>query len=189
MLDINRLFVTQHKLRYLDQLSQMVKFIREEGIWNEAALLEHARLYHPGRVSPLIQISRFPDGQDYIHDGHHRIITTWLGGRPFLLPEEYEITKWTYDEYLEINLPKGWMTPFDPRTHCRRPDLHEFKNSVRSMISEDVEALALAARSFQARSILPPKIEKYIRENLVTYCEPRLFNTIGEMASHLCLVV
>lgn len=183
MLDINRLFVTQHKLRYLDQLSQMVQFIREEGIWNEVALFEHARLYHPGRVSPLIQISRFPDGQDYIHDGHHRIITTWLGGRSFLVSEEYEITKWTYEEYLEVNLPKGWMTPFDPRTHCRRPDLHEFKNSVRSMIGREFEAWGMGA------SILPTKIEKYIRENLDSYCEPRLFNTVGEMASRLCLVV
>lgn len=181
MLSIDKLSVTQHKLRYLDQLPQMVEFIKHEGVWDEAVLLEHARLYHPGRVSPLIQISRFPDGQDFIHDGHHRLVTTWIGGRKFILPQEYEITNWTYDDYLEINLPKGWMTPFDPRTHCRKPDLHEFKKHIRSLIGKEFEAWGMGINT--------TKIEEQIRQSLDVYCEPRLFRTVGEMAKHLCLVV
>ena len=167
MLDIASLIVTQHELRYLGQIPQMVEFIRQKGVWNKEALTEHARFYHPGRISPLIQISRFPDGQDFIHDGHHRIATTWLGGRKVIYPEEYEVTEWTYELYLEINLSVGWVTPFDPRTHVRKPELHAFKKLVKE-------------------NQLP---EEFIRDNLDLYCEIRRFHTIDEMAKELYLLV
>ncbi len=173
MLKIDGLHVTQHELRYLDQIPQMVEFIKQEGVWHLQALLEHAERYHPGRVSPLIQISRFPDGLEFIHDGHHRLVTTWIGGRKVIFPEEYEVTNWTYEEYLEINIPVGWYTPFDPRTHCRRPDLHDFKSYIRSMVDTTDHS----------------KIEEIIRNSLSAYCEPRRFQTVAEMAKHLCLVV
>lgn len=167
MLNIASLIVTQHELRYLDHIPQMVEFVKQEGVWNRKTLVDYASRYHPGRISPLIQISRFPDGQDFIHDGHHRLVTTWIGGRKVIFPEEYEVTEWTYDLYLEINLAVGWVTPFDPRTHCRKPDLHDFKKLVKECASP----------------------EEMIRNGLNDYCEVRRFRTVEEMAKDLCLVV
>lgn len=168
MLKIDDLIVTQHRLRNYDQIPEMVQLIKDGGIWTVDVLNEYAAKHHPGRVSPVIQISEFPDSQRFIHDGHHRVVTAHLGGRDFLYPEEYHINKWTYPEYLEINLEAGWFTPFDPRNQCRLCDLTLHKAAVRSVwdfLGVD-EAKKLIRRN--QRSLI--------------YWEPRLFSSVKEMA-------
>ncbi len=120
-------------------------------------------------VSPLIQISKFPDGL-YVHDGHHRVVSTYGAGRFYLTKDEYEITEWTYGQYLEINLSAGWYTPFDPRTHCRKPNLSKFKKLIRTLIK-----------------INPEDVEETIRNRFNDYCEPRRIKSVQELADESIL--
>jgi hypothetical protein len=170
---IDNLIVTQHRLRYMSHIPAMVDFIENGGVWSLDVLERYAAIHHPGKVSPLIQISQFEDGECYIHDGHHRIVTMYLGGRHMLHPEEYKVTQWTYDQYLEINVQAGWFTPFDPRTHCRKEDLALYKIAMKSVLDVLGEDMAITQ----------------ISHSLFRYAEPRLFRTVKEMAESLCLVV
>jgi len=170
---IDTLIVTQHRLRYIDHVPSMIKFIEGGGVWTKDVLEKYAAIHHPGKVSPLIQISRFEDGLEYIHDGHHRILTMYLGGRHHLHPEEFEVTEWTYSQYLEINLKAGWFTPYDPRTHCRKADLALYKIAVKSVLDVLGEEMAT----------------QQIRNSIFRYAEPRVFRSVKEMAQILCLVV
>ena len=104
------------------------------------------------KVSPSIQLTEFEDGAIYVHDGHHRCVSTWIAGRSYLREDEYDLRKWTYAQYLEINGPNRWWTPFDPRIHLRRADVKFFKEE--------------AAKRFQAD---PHACVKWIRENHFAY--------------------
>jgi hypothetical protein len=144
----------------------MIRYVSEGGVWTKHYLEEYSQKMGLGRVSPLIQLSRFDDGKVFLHDGHHRVVSTHLAGRSILLPEEYEISEWTYPEYLEINHGNGWYTPFDPRIHTRTPDFGKFKK--------------LAKEKF----ILDPiEAEKWILENQHLYREPRKFHFVPELAA------
>lgn len=135
MLKIANLIVMQEYVRNTAQITQMTDFARTGGVFSNAVLLAFATS-HGLRVSPIIHIARFPDGLFYIHDGHHRIRSVWKSGRDHLYDEEYYIKNWKYEDYLEINIPNGWFTSFDPRTEVRLPDFGNFKNSIRKLIEE-----------------------------------------------------
>ena len=117
---IEGLIPTQQGLR--QTISSMVKYVKCCGIWDQKALNDYTHGF-----SPLINLSMFPDKKIYIHDGHHRITATLLGGRDYLYTQEYTLQQWTYEQYLEINLDVGWVTPYDPRTHCRKSDFRQYK--------------------------------------------------------------
>ena len=127
MNNINNLIVTQCGIRSRKQISEMISFIRDGGIFSKDTM----KLYDP-MTGPIISISDFGDGDLYIHDGLHRIVSVLLSGkRDFLFPEEFVIRKWKYEQYLEINHNVGWVTPFDPRTEIRLPDFGTFKKHVK----------------------------------------------------------
>jgi hypothetical protein len=40
---------------------------------------------------------------------------------------------------MEINLEKGWLTPFDPRFEVRRANFHDFKSTVQQFVEDGVD--------------------------------------------------
>jgi hypothetical protein len=165
---LDYLIVTQSELRHYDVIHGMVDYVERGGIWDKKCLEDYATT-HGKKPSPLIQISLFPDGARYVHDGHHRCVTTWLGGRHELYESEYEIRNWTYEEYLEINPEDQWVTPFDPRTQVRLPDTCEYKREARRIYL--AEGLAAAT--------------KFIIANKRLYVAERDFWTIPELAESI----
>lgn len=129
---LHDLIVMQQQLRHIECVPQMMEHVRCGGLWNREYLHSFAKKNNL-RPSPLIQISKFNDGLFYLHDGHHRSVATRLGGRKEFYPEEYEIKTWTYEQYLNINFNIGFVTPFDPRTQCRKAELSHFKKKIRDI--------------------------------------------------------
>lgn len=71
MVKLQAIYVTQRKLRNVNQLTQMLKAIANEDIL------------------PQIRLAEFEDGTIHVEDGHHRCISYWLSGRKELLDHEY----------------------------------------------------------------------------------------------------
>lgn len=134
---LKELRVMQDDLRHWDTMKEMVAFVKEGGFWTQEYLEKYSKKKKLPRVSPLIAISRFEDGVDFLHDGHHRCVATWLGGREFLIPDEYQITPWIYDDYLDIAPQNNWYTPFNPKTHVRTADFAKFKAEAKERFQKD----------------------------------------------------
>lgn len=139
MIDFKDLFVSQTNLRHLSDLKSMINYVKSGGFWTPDHLQQFATQNNLTRISPIIQVSRFEDGKLFIHDGHHRGVATYLGERTYLRADEYKISDWKYENYLEINHGNGWYTPFDPRIHLRTPDFAKFKQLAREKFSENPE--------------------------------------------------
>lgn len=167
-MNISQLWVTHNHLRHKENLYEMVRYVAGGGLWTKEYLEEYSRVQGLDRVSPLIQLSRFDDGKVFLHDGHHRVVSTYMAGRHILLPEEYQITDWRYPDYLEINHGNGWYTPFDPRIHTRTPDFAKFKKLAREKFLVD-----------------PVEAENWIIENSNLYREPRRYKSVVELANDL----
>lgn len=112
---------------------KMLEYIESGGKFNKESI-----------EGPLICFTKFEDGKLFIRDGLHRLCAVQIGRRyppsgfeEFTLePDEYMIEEMTYSMFLEINLDKGFYTPFDPRTHVRKPDFSDFKNKVLQLLSD-----------------------------------------------------
>ena len=128
---LEKLHLMQTDLRHWDTIDEMALFVKNGGFWTLDYLKEYAELNNLSRVSPLISITKFEDGECYLHDGNHRCVSTWLGGRTHLREDEYVLTEWTYEYYTEFAPHNNWYTPFDPRTHARTPDFAEFKRAAK----------------------------------------------------------
>ena len=135
MIKFNDLIVTQLSVRNIGQIPGMAKFVQDGGVFTKESLKQYAE-QHGEHASPLVQINRFEDGGLYILDGHHRGVGILAGGRDRFLPEEYRLLTHTYQDLLDIVFLRpdgswlGWITPFDPRTHVRLPDVKLFKDQV-----------------------------------------------------------
>jgi hypothetical protein len=163
-LPLDRLIVSQHGLRCPDaELRGMMNFVTGGGLWTEAALRAHAARHGLPPPSP-IRLSQFPDAL-VVHDGHHRLVATYLAGRDVLDPAEYRVTHWTYEQYLEINFACGWVTPFDPRTHVRIADFAGWKRRVLEVARAD-----------------PARAEEMIRSQPSGYREPRRYAALADLA-------
>jgi hypothetical protein len=173
-LPLEALVVGQHGLRYTPELLyRMMAFVADGGLWSEAALREYAGR-HGLPPSPLIQLSQFPGEPGrpdtlMVHDGHHRLVATHLAGRDFLYPQEYRVTRWTYEQYLEINFACGWVTPFDPRTHARTADFAVWKRRVLEVARAD-----------------PAAATELIRSQSSAYREPRRYAGVASLARDCC---
>jgi hypothetical protein len=139
---LREIIITQRGLRDQSQILSMVEFVQRGGYFSPQAIKEFCE---PKGIycSPKIFLSRFPDGQIYFHDGHHRSYAIWLGGRDYLDESEYSIKDFRYEDYLEVNLSVGFVTPFDPRKEVRLCNFLEYKSSIneiiRGMKSENVD--------------------------------------------------
>lgn len=169
-MNISQLLVTHNHLRHKENLHEMVYYVANGGVWTKEYLAEYSRAKGLERVSPLIQLSLFDDGKVFLHDGHHRVVSTFLAGREILFPEEYQVSHWTYPDYLEINHGNGWYTPFDPRIHTRTPDFGKFKKLAKDKFLTD-----------------PLEAERWILENQHLYREPRKYHFVPELANETSL--
>ena len=70
MVNLNAIYVTQRKLRNIDQLQAIVCAIENE------------------EFLPPVRLAEFEDGSIHVEDGHHRCLSYLLSGRNFL--EDYE---------------------------------------------------------------------------------------------------
>lgn len=161
MFDIKDLIVTQECLRDINQLPKMIDHVKNGGLWTKDVITSWSH-----RKVPLIALSVFEDGKTFLHDGHHRLVSTWLAGRKILDPAEYEIKEWKYSEYLEINFAEGWVTPFDPRIELRLADFFNFKKEVLGV---------LYAKGLTAA-------EEYIKSNKHLYTKKRKIFTVDELS-------
>jgi hypothetical protein len=156
---VKDLLVTQNVIRSWDIIDGMINHLKNGGNWSSEEIERYA-----GRKCPLIQLTKFPNGGFAIHDGHHRIVSTFLSGRLFLHPNEYEITELKRQDYMKINLNKGWVTPFNVHIEVRLPDFLEYK----------AEVLKLA-------KIDRNKATKFIRANKNRYAEHREAHNIFDV--------
>jgi len=168
VLNLKQLIVTQDELRNEQQICQMTEFVRNGGMFNQRSLALFAE-EHGTDPSPLIKINKFEDGQLFIHDGHHRILSIYLGNRDHLLPEEYVVTRKSYQDYLDIVFEKneqwiGWMTPHDVRTELRLPDIHEFKELVLREFRANGEQAAHDLIVANRNQFVKPRQVRYVHE-------------------------
>lgn len=166
---ISSLIPTQHSIRNPSIIPNMIEFITNNGKFDYLSLMNYNSSNNTNRNSSLIILNQFEDGQIYIQDGHHRIIAIFLAERDFLYPDEYKIETWTYSEYTELterSIKSNWLTPFDPRTHTRHAEFHNYKNQV----PKDVDLAKIFI--------------KHAWENNV-YCIPRTIHTIEDIIRSL----
>lgn len=166
-LSIDNLHPTQCGLRHIDQVVNMVKFVRQGGTFSVEELQKFSK---DKKAKSLIQARRFEDGNIFIHDGHHRCLSIWLAGRTHLLESEFQISDWLYSQYGEINLEVGYVTPHNPQKETRFADFGPFK----------MKAIKIAETSV-AESI------DFIKDNRDQFCEPRTCWHIKDLAQ-TCLI-
>lgn len=171
-MDLNKLFVTQHSLRNLEQLPAMIEFVRDNKVFDAESLGAYA-IIHGLRPAPLIEIAQFEDGAYYLHNGHHRAVACYLGRESQrIMPSEYFIRQWKYSDYTDIVLPH-WVTPFDPRIETRNAELKEWKDAVRV----NTELFGNNPELFGENYIID-----MILRNKQLYSQPRRMNTVGDLA-------
>lgn len=130
-------------------LQKMFDFVRAGGRFDPETL--HGR--DSGRATPII-LNRFEDGRVYIHDGLHRAAAILAARDSAVIDEdEYEVDSYTYQEYDELNIDVGYLTPFDPRREVRVADLSGFHQRARSVIDagDDLESFVKNHRHSYAR--------------------------------------
>ena len=121
--DFAQMLVSQDGLRKPEKLKTLIQ-------WYQSDLDEQIE---------TIKIVEFEDGTRMVRDGHHRAVAKYsiFGG---LQGNEYDIEKFTYKQFLEVNLDVGWITPFDPRINVRLCDLSHYRHlfeQVKSKVSKD----------------------------------------------------
>jgi len=163
-LSLDELLVTQPALRKPEQVAEMATFVSNGGHFDQRTLKMHAETCN-SHVSPLIQVNLFEDGVYALMDGHHRCVSIWAAGRRYLCRDEYRQCNLTYADFAEVVFDKGWVTPYDPRTHIRLPDLITFKEVVERLRTEHCDDKAL----------------QYILGNRQHYCRERTITGIGEL--------
>lgn len=125
---IENLSVTQNGVRNPGQIGRMMKYVSEGGFFTKETMTEFDGSHH------LIAISRFPDTWEFIHDGHHRALACYLGGRDYLREDEYEVSDWTYPQYTNVNHELGFYTPFDPKTQLRLADFGPYRTDIWALV-------------------------------------------------------
>jgi hypothetical protein len=164
VIDIGNIWITQDVIRDPTQLRAMISHVMNGGRW----AVEDLRRFNAlsgRRDERVVYVSRFPDGLEMIHDGHHRATATYMAGRRTLDDDEYEVVDWRYEEYTTVNWTKGFVTPLEPRTEVRRYDFYPWKVEVMRLAEID---RAAAMRKIDS--------ERHL------YCRPRVIKTIAELA-------
>jgi hypothetical protein len=142
MIKIDSLIPTQAGLRNLEKMVSMADAVRDGKFFND---------------SKPIDLSRFEDGQIYVHNGHHRVVACLMGERVELIEDEYRITEWKYARYLEINFDVHFVTPFDPVTEVRKANFKGFWEAVANVQMHQGEDEA----------------RLFIHRHRYLYCQPR----------------
>lgn len=179
MFPLKTLRLMQTDLRHWETIDEMALFVKKGGFWTEDYLKEYSELHNLSRVSPLISITKFEDGECYLHDGNHRCVATWLGGRKHLRPDEYVLSEATYDYYTEFAPHNNWFTPFDPRTHARKPDFAAFKKSAKEFCEK---FHIFPTHSFSVGVSNEAMAEPWLLQHQHEYLMPRELEYLPELA-------
>lgn len=139
-IELNKLMVMQDRLRHTAQITKMVEFVKNGGFWTQEVLRQFAVDNGLSRVCPVMEVIVLPDEHLMIHDGHHRAVSIWLAGRTYLRGDEYINKYWTFEDYLGVNFKNRWVTPFDPRTQIRIPDIGPFKKAALDLAAVNEDA-------------------------------------------------
>lgn len=136
-------------------------------------MVEHYRKFQYWDDKPKITIF-WEDAKVYIHDGHHRCLAMILAGHTYLLDDEfnqdYMLTEFRYTDYARINIKRGFLTPFDPRTETRLPDFKQYKEEFAQKFSQ----IAFAPN--------PEEImQGWAIANKMKYAKPRHIYTLEEL--------
>lgn len=167
MIELDNLYVTQNDLRNHSYVNIMIDFVKNNGFWTEKALRDYANL-NKIRISPLIAISKFEDNKLFLHDGHHRVVSTYLAGRNYLRDDEYVVTNWQYKDYIEFVPENNWFTPYDPRTHIRNKELKQYKEIISFIKNKSFEEIA-----------------KVVEQNKYMFCSERDIYFLPELAEKI----
>ena len=151
---------TQSWVRSINQVKKMLAHVQNAGIFT----IDNIKQFHPeDSTFPLIRVSQFPDGSHYLHDGHHRAVSIWLGGRDILLPGEYEIQYFpSIAKYAEVNPGAGWYTPINLDSEVRLPDTRVYKRLIQEVEPEHIPILVKDLKSM--------------------YATPRIYDNVVELA-------
>jgi len=147
-LSLHDLRVTQDSIRSTDNILPMVDHVRNGGLFSG------------------ICVFIFPDGRKFLHDGHHRVLSIWHGGRRHLEAEEYVVINSTYENITSVLFDKFFVTPFDPRTEMRLGEFGEFKKTAWAMHEAGDDEGCL----------------EYVRNNRHLYCMPRTIEWVPDLA-------
>lgn len=143
---IEDLIVTQNDLRNWNEIPEMILFVKNGFYWTKDQIDIYNKAHNIKHSSSLISIVQFKeDNNYYIHDGHHRVYSTFKGGRSHLIESEYiflykdETTKelWSYEDYDQFNPYNNWYTPYNPLTHIRLSNFFDFKETVKQKLNFD----------------------------------------------------
>jgi len=156
-LSLDTIWITQHKLRKPEQIAGMVKYISDGGSWKSDA------------ANPIV-INEFPDGLKIIHNGHHRIVSMFLAGKESLISNEFKLTKFHYEDYLNPNISAGFFTPFDPRIEVRLSDFGSYYTEVKAKVRNRIS---------------DQEVVEFINLNRGRYAEPRSLETVADLVKVL----
>jgi hypothetical protein len=140
---IQDLVVTQNDLRNWNELPAMISFVKKGNFWTKDKITEFNKVNKISHSSSLICLVQFKeDDTIYIHDGHHRVYSTWYGGRSHLTEHEYYFLfkdfntkeRWSYKDYMEFNPNNNWYTPYDPKNEVRLANFFSFKEIIKQKL-------------------------------------------------------
>jgi hypothetical protein len=114
----------------------MVQWVKSGATFDEEALRAH------GSTEKLIEIAQFEDKHIFLHNGHHRCVAIWLGGRFQIEDSEYYIKQWKYEDYNRIGFENEYYTPFNIVNEVRIQNLAPYKMFIKSLIFEFGEEMA-----------------------------------------------
>ena len=103
------------------------------------------------------------DSKCWLYDGHHEISASHYCGISVPI-DVLNIIRYDYYQLEQINFKVGYVTPFDPRTECRK-SFHEYKFDVLKMYKELGEDITAA----------------HIKQVKHLYSEPRVAQTIQDL--------
>ncbi len=164
-IDLDELSVMQDELRHESNfIEEMIQFVSDGGFWTEESIAQYAERIGTNRFKLMELVQFNEDGRYMVHDGHHRVVATWLGGRSYLRSDEFVLKHWNYTDYQGINFANRWVTPFDPKSEIRIPDISIFKTKAIELAKTDEEAA-----------------KKFILENRNIYAKPRLVTGVSNL--------
>jgi hypothetical protein len=138
--------ITQGSLRTAAQMTDLIEHVATGGDWSEA--------------ETAVQLVRFEDGELFLRDGHHRCVATLAAGRrAHLLPSEYVLEEWRYEQWSRPNLSlrPPFITPYDPRTEIRVSDLGAHRQAVQAVLEAEGSAAAKAYIERHRAAYLMPR--------------------------------
>lgn len=160
-LKLDSLIPTHNELRNPNKLPELVESFSVENLLKKYKV-------------PIMRIEQPRFGEPYhmhfIRDKHHALTAYYHFKVTNLLPlvlfdDEYTIEEFTFTDIWTANVDVGWVTPFNPVTHVRKPDFFKYKEAI--------------LKSYKASN--NQDINTLIKESFENYAEPRTVLTLKDL--------